>query len=105
MALNLGSRPVDIEIYKSAGATIEQDQENNRLLWHVQNITEEGNAVLQFGSQHLVFDEMFPVEIRFEETYSLIDVNVQQVVNAQSGDPMSLKTIHSLSTESYSITA
>lgn len=48
---------------------------------------------------------MFPIEVRFDETYSLIDMNVVQVVNAQSGDQMSVKTVHSLSTESYTITA
>jgi hypothetical protein len=48
---------------------------------------------------------MFPIEIRFDETYSLIDMNVVQVVNAKSGDQMSLKTVHSLSTENYTITA
>ncbi len=106
VALNLGDRPVDIEIQKSQGAQVEQDQANNQLLWHVQNLMEEGgNAVLQFASQQLVFDEMFPIEVRFDETYSLIDMNVVQVVNAQSGDQMSVKTIHSLSTESYTITA
>lgn len=48
---------------------------------------------------------MFPIEITFDETYSLIDMNVVQVVNAKSGDQMSLKAVHSLSTESYTITA
>jgi hypothetical protein len=67
----------------------------------VQNIHEEGNAVLQFASQRIVFDEIFPLEVRFDETYSLIDVKVDQLVNAASGDSMSLKEVHSLSTESY----
>lgn len=48
---------------------------------------------------------MFPIEVKFDETYSLIDVSVQQVATASSGEPMSLKAVHSLSTESYSITA
>jgi acid stress-induced BolA-like protein IbaG/YrbA len=55
-------------------------------------------------SQQLSFDEIFPIDVRFDETYSLIDVKVQQVANASTGDAMSLKEIHSLSTESYSIT-
>jgi len=48
---------------------------------------------------------MFPIEIRFDETYSLIDMNVVQAVNAKSGDQMSVKTVHSLSTDNYTITA
>lgn len=35
VALNLGDKAVDIEIQKAAGATVEQDQANNQLLWHV----------------------------------------------------------------------
>jgi len=61
--------------------------------------------VLQFASQSLSFDEMFPIDIRFDETYSLIGMNVQHVGNAATGDAMSVKTLHSLSTESYTITA
>ena len=60
---------------------------------------------MQFASQVLTFDDMFPIDIKFDETYSLIDMNVQQVANAQSGDAMSVKVLHSLSTESYTITA
>jgi hypothetical protein len=49
----------------------------------VANLIEEGgNAVLQFASQALVFDEMFPIDISFDETYSLIDMSVVQVANA-----------------------
>ena len=68
------------------------------------NITDEGSAVLQFASAALAFDDIFPIDIRFDETYSLIDVKVEQVVNAATGDAMSLKTVHSLSAESYTIT-
>jgi hypothetical protein len=74
------------------------------LLWHVQNLAEEGSAVLQFASSALSFDDMFPIDVRFDETYSLIDLNVQQVANAQTGDAMSVKVLHSLSAESYTIT-
>lgn len=66
---------------------------------------EEGNAVLSFASDKLSFEDMFPIEIRFEETYSLIDVNVEQVVNVTTGDALSVKAIHSLATENYRITA
>ncbi len=61
--------------------------------------------MLQFASSQLQFDDMFPIDIKFDETYSLIDMNVQQVVNAATGDAMSLRTLHSLSTESYTISA
>ena len=71
----------------------------------MQNLHEEGSAVLQFASQQLQADDLFPLEVKFDETYSLIDMNVVQVVNAASGDTMSVKTIHSLSTENYSVTA
>ena len=42
---------------------------------------------------------MFPIEASFDETYSLIDVKVDQVANANSGEPMSVKEIHSLSSD------
>jgi len=60
--------------------------------------------VLQFASSKLAFDDMFPLEARFDETYSLLDVKVEQVANASTGDAMSVKEIHSLSSESYLIT-
>lgn len=52
-----------------------------------------------------MFDDLFPLGVQFDETYSLIDVKVDQIVSATSGDSMSLKEVHSLSTESYQITA
>jgi hypothetical protein len=52
----------------------------------------------------LQYDDLFPIEASFDETYSLIDVKVEQVSNAGTGDAMSLKEIHSLSSESYLIT-
>lgn len=104
LALNLGEGGADIEVQKCQASTVEQDDNNNQLLWHVANIHEEGSAVLQFASSRLHFDSLFPLEARFDETYSLIDVKVEQVVNANTGDAMSLKEIHSLSSESYFIT-
>ena len=65
----------------------------------------EETAVLSFASEKLSFDEMFPLEVRFDETYSLIDMKVEAVKNANSGDPLSLKAIQSLSTENYRVTA
>ena len=105
VALNMGDRAVDIEIQKAAGVQVEQDQDTNQLLWHVPNLIETGSAVLQFASQALAFDDMFPIDIRFDETYSFIGMNVQHVANAATGDVMSVKALHSLSTESYTITA
>lgn len=48
---------------------------------------------------------MFPIEVKFDETYSLIDLQTEQVTNASTGDALSLKTIHSLSTENYRVNA
>ena len=101
VALNMGDNAVDIEVQKAAGASVEQDEAQNQLLWHVANVTEAGSAVLQFASQALRFDDLFPIDIRFDETYSLIGLGVQHVGNAASGDAMSVKTLHSLSTDSY----
>ena len=72
--MNLGGNgAVDIEILKKGNHEIEMDSANNMFLWHISNITEEGNAVLSFASEKLVFDEMFPIEIKFDETYSVIN--------------------------------
>jgi len=49
------------------------------LLWHITNLMEEGSSVLSFASEKIQFDEIFPIEARFEETYSLIDLNVVNV--------------------------
>ena len=62
---------------------------------------EEGNAVLSFASEKLQFEDLFPIDVKFDETYSLIDVNVEKVVNAATGDALSLKLVHSLMTETY----
>jgi hypothetical protein len=37
-------------------------------------LVDEGNAVLTFASEKLSFDDLFPIEVRFDETYSLIDL-------------------------------
>lgn len=94
VAMNSGG--ADIEVIKKGNNQVEVDQGNNMILWHVANIKEAGNAVLSFASEKIQFDEMFPFEVSFDETYSLIDVNVQQVTNSATGDQMSLKLIHSL---------
>jgi hypothetical protein len=35
VSLNLGDKPVDIEVLKKGNHGIEQDQNNNQLLWQV----------------------------------------------------------------------
>jgi hypothetical protein len=59
--------------------------------------------VLSFASEKLVFEDIFPIDVKFDETYSLIDVKVEKLVNAATGDALSLKMLHSLSTETYRI--
>jgi hypothetical protein len=46
------------------------------LLWHVADIHDEESAVLSFSSKNLVFDDMFPLDIKFHEDYSLIDLQM-----------------------------
>jgi hypothetical protein len=46
------------------------------LLWHVANIHDEESAVLSFSSKNLVFEDMFPLDIKFQEDYSLIDLQM-----------------------------
>ncbi len=60
--------------------------------------------MLSFSSERLSFEDLFPIEIKFDETYSLIEMNVDKVVNMTTGDPLSVKTIHSLSADNYRVT-
>lgn len=46
------------------------------MLWYITDI-KEGNAVLSFSSEKVQFEDLFPIEIRFDETYSLIDARVE----------------------------
>ena len=46
---------------------------------------------MSFASQRLQFDEMFPIEVKFEEAYSLIDMHVEGVKSVDSGEVMSCK--------------
>ena len=64
----------------------------------------DGSAVLSFSSEKLAFEDLFPIDVKFDETYSLIDMNVNNVVSMTTGDALSLKTVHSLSTENYRVT-
>ena len=101
VGLQMGERAVDIEILKKGENTVEQDQEKNLMLWIVNRL--EGSAVLSFASDKLQFEDIFPIDVKFEETYSLIDLKVEQATNAATGEALSLKTIHSLLTENYRI--
>eukprot|EP00347_Sterkiella_histriomuscorum_P011230 403373247 len=105
LALNMGGdKAVDIEVVKKGkNSNLEQDQANNMLLWVVSNLVEEGSAVLSFASEKLAFEEIFPIDIRFEETYSLIEINVDSIQNQATGDALSIKTLHSLTSENYRI--
>lgn len=48
---------------------------------------------------------MFPIEVRFDETYSLIDLKPEKVSNITTGDALSVKLVNSLSTENYRVNA
>lgn len=82
---------------------MEQDANNNMLLWQVANLHQEESATLTFASEKLSFEDIFPIDVRFEETYSIIELEVQDVSSLGSGDAFSVKTIHSLATDSYRI--
>ena len=47
---------------------------------------------------------MFPIEVRFDEAYSLIDLDAVQASNVVNGEQLSLKVVQSLSTENYRVT-
>ena len=79
VAMNLGDGAVDIDVLKKGNHEVEQDQGNNQLLWHVTNIMEEGSAVLSFASEKLSFEDIFPIDVKFDETYSLIDMKVESI--------------------------
>ena len=104
LALNMGDRAVDISVQKtSQNSAVEQDQANNMLLWVVSNLHQEESATLTFASEKLSFEDIFPIDVRFEETYSIIDLEVEGVTSLGSGDALSAKTVHSLTTDSYRI--
>ena len=95
---------VDIELLKQ-DVNIEQRAASNTLLWHVPNLHETSSAVLNFASKALVFDDMFPLEVNFNESYSLVDLELSNApTDGSSGEEMSRKVTHQLSTDSYNIT-
>jgi hypothetical protein len=44
---------------------------------------------------------MFPLDVKFEETYSILGLKVEGANNAETGEPMSLKSINSLMSDKY----
>jgi tRNA(Ser,Leu) C12 N-acetylase TAN1 len=104
VGISMGDKPVDIEMLKKGStAQIEQDQENNMLLWHVGDLPQETSSILQIASERLSFEDIFPIEVRFEETYSLINMNVEKAASVTTGDALSVKTLHSLTSDNYKI--
>ena len=96
---------VDIELLKT-NLNIETDSVNNTLIWHVPNIHEEESAVLSFASKALVFDDMFPLDVKFNEQYSLIDLQLQSAPkDSTTGDEMSLKLGTSMLSDGYKISS
>lgn len=97
---------VDFELQKS-DVNVEQDNTNNMLLWHVPNLHDSESAVLSFASKSLSFDDMFPLDVRFHEQYSLIDMNLAsdttKPMDALTGDEMSLKFTTNLQTDGYKV--
>lgn len=73
IAINMGDSLTDVELLKQ-DVNVEKDVANCMLYWHVANIHEDESAVLSFQCQGLSFEEMFPLEIKFQEPYSLIDL-------------------------------
>ena len=77
------------------------------LLWHVPNLHDTESAVLSFASKSLTFDDMFPLDVRFHEQYSLIDMNLAsdstKPMDALTGEEMSLKCTTSLVSDGYKV--
>ncbi len=91
-----------LEIQKKSG-TLEHSGEV--MLWHVDSIADEGSAVLSFSSPDFDYDSMFPVELKFEEAYSLLDLHVEKVTNIANGESLSLKVLQSLQSDNYKFTS
>ena len=96
---------MDIEVVKSSpNGQFEQDSGNEVVFWHVSNLQEEGSAVFSFSSDKNVEDNMFPLSISFDETYSIINMEVNDIVSKDEGEPLSSKVVKSLSAENYVVT-
>lgn len=86
IAINMGDSLADAELLKQ-DVNVEKDAANNMLYWHVANLHDSDSAVLSFSSQSLSYEEMFPLEVKFQEQYSLIDL--QMLVDSVPMDAIS----------------
>lgn len=106
IGLNMGDGQADIELLKQ-GVNTEQDAASNVMYWHVANLHESESAVLSFASKSLSFDDMFPLEIKFQESYSVIDLQMNADVaptDALTGDELSHKVATVLQADGYRVT-
>lgn len=71
------------------------------------NLHENESAVLSFASKALNFDDMFPLDVRFHEQYSLIDMSLSadapKPIDALTGEEMSMKNTTTLQTDGYKV--
>lgn len=106
IGLNMGESLSDVELMKQDVNT-EQDAANSMLYWHVSNLHECESAVLSFASQSLAFDDLFPLEVKFQENYSLIDLQMNPnavPTDAVTGDELSHKVTTVLQADGYKVT-
>ena len=86
----------DVEVTTS-DANYEKDEANAMLLWHVSRLHESESAVLSFASKAITFDDIFPLDVRFSENYSVIDMRIAEEapkpMDALTGDEMSMKLV------------
>jgi hypothetical protein len=66
------------------------------LLWHVSNLHENESAVLKFASKALAFDDMFPLDIKFREQYSVVDLDIKGAPTDGGEEPLSFKVTKTL---------
>ena len=102
----MGESLSDVELMKQDVNT-EQDAANSMLYWHVSNLHESESAVLAFASQSLAFDDLFPLEVKFQENYSLIDLQMDPntvPTDAMASDEMSHKVTTVLQADGYKVT-
>lgn len=106
IAINMGDSLADAELLKQ-DVNVEKDAANNMLYWHVANLHDCESAVLSFASQGLSFEEMFPLEVKFQEPYSLIDLQMladQLPADALTGDQLTNKVTTVVQADGYKVT-
>jgi hypothetical protein len=102
IAFNLQEQ-IDLEPVKKDHGHFSLDSETNILYWTVGQLAEGDQAVFSFASEQLDFEGMFPLDVKFEETYSILDLKAEGANNAETGEPMSLKSVSSLVSDKYQI--